>query len=336
MRIAIIRLSSLGDVIVCAVFLKFIKKRIKNAHITWIVDSSFRQILEDSPYINDICDIPLRQSKKNKKLIFDIFKKIRGLERFDIVLDFQGLLKSAMIGKLLKSNEFIGYSKDSAREKLSSIFYTKKAHIKYEEHILKRQYAILKEAFLWDDEFNLKMLDDRNDILQSSQQAKTKILNLLDGAKTKILFILEASKQEKEYPIDSFYKLALGIKESYKDSRIYLIWDKKEDEIKALGARDSIFCVLERLNLDEIKGLISHMDLIIGGDTGITHLSWALNIPSVTLYGNTPIQRFKLEGKKYIAISKINQEKIIKGDFSIRKISPESILNAAKKILEKN
>ena len=68
MRIAIIRLSSLGDVISSAVFLKFIKdeftKKYGKVHITFIVDASFKEILENSPYIDDICDIPLRKSKK--------------------------------------------------------------------------------------------------------------------------------------------------------------------------------------------------------------------------------------------------------------------------------
>lgn len=336
MKIAIIRLSSFGDIVITAVFLELLKSRIKNLHITWIVDSSFKSILENSPYIDNICDIPLRKSKKEKRIIFDVLKKIRNLEKFDLVLDFQGLLKSAIIGKLLKTNEFIGYSKSGMREKIGSIFYTKTANIDYKEHILKRQYAILQTAFeeLFKDDFNLEMLDYRAFGIKSSSIAKEDISKLLDkNAKKHILFVLEASKAEKEYPLDSFYNVAMGLKAIYRDIKIYLIWDNKENEIKNLGNRDLVFSALKHLNIDEIKSLIANMNLVIGGDTGITHLAWALCVPAITLYGNTPMDRFKLEGKNYISITQNFKNKIIKGDFSIQEINPNIIIDATRKIL---
>lgn len=339
MRIAIIRLSSLGDVISSAVFLKFIKdeftKKYGKVHITFIVDASFKEILENSPYIDDICDIPLRKSKKSKKNIFDVFSKLRSLQYFDIVIDFQGLLKSAIIGKILKTNEFIGYSKDSAREKIASFFYTKKVHIAYKEHILKRQYEILKNILDLDSTFSFDLLDNREGILKSSNTAQSKIDNFIDSNNINILFVAEASKAEKEYSLDLFYKLAIALKSNINNLKIYLIWDKKEKEIRELGARDDVFYVCDKLNFDEIKALLSKLNLVIGGDTGITHLAWALNTPSITLYGNTPLKRYELCGDKFISMSHLNTNEIIKGDFSINKIQPDEIAKSALLLLEK-
>lgn len=340
MKIAIVRLSSLGDVISTAVFLKLIKeefiKKYGMLEITFIVDSSFRQILQDSPYIDTICDIPLRESKKNKKKILEIFSALHSLERFDMVIDFQGLLKSALIGKMLKSNEFVGYSKNGAREKAASLFYTQKVDVPYKEHILKRQYEVLKAILGLEDSFKLEMLSNRDDILCPSNRAKEKIDTFIESAKTRILFILEASKPEKEYPLDLFYEVAMGLKMCVNDIKIYLIWDKKEREIKNLGQKDEVFCVLEKLNLDEIKALLSKMNLVVGGDTGITHLSWALNVPAITLYGNTPLKRFVLGGDNFISISHLDIDDTIKGDFSIQKIEPARIIESALKLLGKN
>ncbi len=339
MRIAIIRLSSLGDVISSAVFLKFIKdeftKKYGKVHITFIVDASFKEILENSPYIDDICDIPLRKSKKNKKNIFDVFSKLRSLQYFDIVIDFQGLLKSAIIGKILKTNEFIGYSKDSAREKIASFFYTKKVHIAYKEHILKRQYEILKNILDLDSTFSFDLLDNREGILKSSNTAQSKIDNFIDSNNINILFVAEASKAEKEYSLDLFYRLAIALKSNINNLKIYLIWDKKEKEIRELGARDDVFYVCDKLNFDEIKALLSKLNLVIGGDTGITHLAWALNTSSITLYGNTPLKRYELCGDKFISMSHLNTNEIIKGDFSINKIQPDEIAKSAILLLEK-
>lgn len=339
MRIAIIRLSSLGDIISTAVFLKLIKeefsKKFGSINITFIVDSAFKEILQDSPYIDEICDIPLRASKIDKRLILSIFSKLKSLQKFDLVIDFQGLLKSALIGKILKKDEFVGYSKNSAREKIASFFYTKKIEIAYSEHILKRQYEILKTILNLDCAFSFELLNNSKDVLVPSSAAKTKIENIVESKNTNILFILEASKREKQYPLSLFYEVAMGLKDRIDNLAIYLIWDKQEQEIKELGAKDSIFRVLDRLNLDEIKALLSKMHLIIGGDTGITHLAWALNIPAITLYGNTPLKRFELCGDRYISISHLNTTRILKGDFSINKIEPKKIVESAILLLEK-
>ena len=334
LKVAIIRLSSLGDIISTLVFLDFIKAKFAGANqkieICWIVDSQFKEILENSPLIDEVIDLPLRQSKKNKKLIFSVIKKVRELGRqthFDIVIDAQGLLKSALIGAFLKKGAFVGYDKDSAREKIASFFYNKKARIAYDSHILKRQYALFKCAF--DDldlagDFDLQMLDSRNLTLDSSQNAKAKIANILaqdshdsqdlppksayDSQDShtknapKILFLAESSKAEKEFSLESFGALAQNLWSDFENAKIFLIWDKKEAKIRALSTKDSRFCVLPRLNLDEIKALLARMDLVIGGDTGITHTAWAMKIPSITLYISTNMKRFALGGANHISL----------------------------------
>ena len=323
LKVAIIRLSSLGDIIVALVFLDLIKGKFtnRNVEISWIVDSQFRGILENSPLVDKIIDLPLRQSKKNKRLIFSIIKKVRSLGRFDKVIDSQGLLKSALIGKMLKKSEFIGYDKDSIREKIASFFYTKKAQIAYNEHILKRQYELFKVAFdsvAWEGDFRLEMLDSRNRAIDSSKNAKAKIAEIIaqsdknpqnteniapHKANKKILFLCETSKADKEFALTSFYALAKGLWSAYHNATIFLIWDKKESEIRALGAMDSRFCVLPHLNFDEIKALLGNMDLVIGGDTGITHCAWAMRVPTITIYVSTNIKRFALGGEKHYSLS---------------------------------
>lgn len=329
MNIAIIRLSSLGDIITTLVFLNYLKIKENGITITWIVDSNFRAILEYSPYIDNIIDIPLRNSKKNKRLLLEVIKKIRSLGEFDKVIDAQGLLKSAIIGKMLKKREFIGYDKFSIREKIASYFYNKKVYIPYDKHILKRQYELFKAAFSWKEDFSLSMLGHRAKAIGSNAKLNYNVTN-----HPKILFILEASKKEKEYPLASFYNLALELKNYYKNCKIFLIWDRKKDEIKELSTKDDVFYLLPHLSFDEIKALLKDMDLVIGGDTGITHLAWALNTKSITLYGNTPIERFKLEGDGYVSISSKVQTQIAKGDFSIQEISTQTILQSAKKLLD--
>lgn len=314
LKIAIIRLSSLGDIITSLVFVEFLRRSLSDSagrkiEIAFVVDSAFRAIVEDSLLIDKIIDLPLRAAKKDKKLIFAIIKKVRNLWHFDMVIDAQGLIKTAIVGKCMQKRQFIGFDKDSIREKIASFFYDKKAQIPYNEHILKRQYELFKVAFLpycqMPEEFDLAMLDSRHKNIGCSKKAKDKIATLLApfAKNRKILFILETSKKHKNYPLESFLNLALAIKGEIDSAKIFLIWDKDESAIAEFGKSDEIFCVLPHLDFDEIKALLGSMDLVIGGDTGITHCAWALKIPSITIYISTNINRFKLEGERHFSHS---------------------------------
>lgn len=316
LKIAIIRLSSLGDIITSLVFVEFLRRSVgdsakcdRKIEIAFVVDSAFRAIVEDSPLIDKIIDLPLRAAKKDRKLIFAIIKKVRNLGYFDMVIDAQGLIKTALVGKCMQKRQFIGFDKDSIREKIAAFFYDKKAKIPYKEHILKRQYELFRIAFLpyckMPEQFDLAMLDARHKIFGCSKKARDKIATLLTpfAKNRKILFVLETSKKHKNYPLESFLNLALAIKSEINLAKIFLIWDKDRSAIAEFGTKDEIFCVLPHLDFDEIKALLGSMDLVVGGDTGITHCAWALKVPSITIYISTNINRFKLEGERHFSHS---------------------------------
>ena len=78
------------------------------------------------------------------------------------------------------------------------------------------------------------------------------------------------------------------------------------------------------------------MDLVIGGDTGITHLAWALKRPSITLFGSTPKERFNCDTSSNLSLSANPNANYSKKDFSIHTISPHAIFTCAKQLLARN
>ena len=87
------------------------------------------------------------------------------------------------------------------------------------------------------------------------------------------------------------------------------------------------------MDLNELKALISKADLVIGGDSGPTHFAWAMNRPSITIFGPTPSKRNVLETKinKVIDCGKeIDPLKLDKKDYCIHTIDPEKIVKLAK------
>ncbi|GAA7431984.1 lipopolysaccharide heptosyltransferase I [Helicobacter pylori] len=336
MKIAIVRLSALGDIIVGAVFLALIKERFTNAQIEWFVDERFSAILEHSPYIDKLHPIALKSALTtfNPLKIFKLFKSLRAYE-YDIVIDMQGLVKSALITQMLKAPKKVGFDYASAREGLSAFFYSQKVSIAYNEPILKRNFTLLSHALNLPKKEISESLSSRAKVFSYQPSLKIDALNLNQN-KPKILFVLETSKVNKTYPTERFKELALALE----NFQICLLWHADEEKAAALyGAlkdqRDVL--LLPKLTLNEVKALLFKMDLIIGGDTGITHLAWALQKPSITLYGNTPMERFKLESPINVSLTGNSNANYHKKDFSIQNIDPKKIKECVLNILkEKN
>ena len=117
-----------------------------------------------------------------------------------------------------------------------------------------------------------------------------------------------------------------------------VIWGSEKekamaDELKYLSPQIN---VLEKLSLDSLISLISQVDLVIGPDTGTTHIAWALNIPSVTLFGPTPGYRntyITNINKAIESESNVNPRKIDKNDYSINNIKVSDISKIAQELL---
>ncbi|MDD6056367.1 MAG: lipopolysaccharide heptosyltransferase I [Helicobacter sp.] len=324
-KIAIVRLSALGDIIHSASILPLLFEVLNKQYeltLHWYVDSANAEILQDSPYIHKLISLPLKASLKNKNLkaILEIYHTLK-LESYDIVFDIQGLLKSAIITRLIKAKTRIGFK--NPKESLATLFYNKKIPIPYKEHIL------LRNATLTLTPFNIEIPP-----LESLKTPKiflgykTKILPFALLNTIKVLFVLETSKLNKTYPLESYLKLAALF--NSKNITPYFL-TKNKLKIPQNAER---FHHIFNLNLSQIKFLLSKMDLIIGGDTGITHLAWALNRPSITLFGATPQERFNLDTKINHSISANLNAAYKKNDFSISKIPPESIFKLACALLE--
>ena len=93
---------------------------------------------------------------------------------------------------------------------------------------------------------------------------------------------------------------------------------------------------MDKLSLDALISLINQVDLVIGSDTGPTHMAWALNIPSITLFGPTPGYRntYVTSVNKIIeSNSEVDPNKIDKSDYSINNIKVNDISKLAQKLL---
>ncbi len=325
MKIAIVKLSAMGDIIHAMVALQFIKKTKPNIQIDWIVEESFKQVLENNPHIDNILPINLKSIKKDKKQLIHQIKKIKSYatNHYDLVIDAQGLIKSAITSKLL-GKKIAGFSKNSIREGVASYFYHQKVEIAYEKNAIERNIKVLCEPL--GIEFNQESILNKEPFLYYNSSPKLPIENY-------ILFVVGASIATKIYPKELFLEVAKRLNEN-----ILVIWANEEEKATAqfLQKRSPNVTIAPKVNLDELKSLIHQAKLVIGSDTGPTHMAWALNVPSVTLFGNTPEYRntyITNINKVLKSNSVVNPLKLDKNDYSIKEIDPNQISTLAKELL---
>ncbi|EEO25226.1 lipopolysaccharide heptosyltransferase I [Helicobacter winghamensis] len=324
LNLAIVRLSAMGDIIHSASILPSLLETLKTHYtinLSWILDSNFKEILDDSPYIHQLIALPLKEAiqSKNPKALFAIYKTLK-TKTFDMVLDMQGLLKSALIAKSLNTESIFGFQ--SPKEPLTKLFYTKKIPIPYSSHILLRNATLAFGAF-----------DLEIPSLESLKQCKSFLgfapmdFPFLQKDKN-ILCVLETSKPNKTYPLEKFLELAKLL-----NAKGYTpIFLSKNPIIIPNTAN---FYHAHSLGLKQIKSLVAQMDLVIGGDTGITHLAWALQRPSITLFGATPQERFNLNTEQNLSLSANANASYKKDDFSIKTLAPTAILELTEKLLDR-
>jgi heptosyltransferase I len=332
MKIAIVKLSALGDIIHAMVVLQFIKKYNQQIEIDWIVDETYKDLLNNHPDINKVHSIQLKKAKQSKSL-FLLFKELNRVRKFgsyDLVIDMQGLIKSAVISRLIYSPVTLGFDKKSIREGLASIFYNKTFKINYDENVIERNFKLIVFALGLDE--SKQKIQHKLHFLYASQKYSE---NNISNNKKNIILIPGASHHLKRYPASSLANLTTLI-----DANFLIIWgNSKEkiiaDKIKAQAPRVNI---CEKLSIDSLISLISQVDLVIGPDTGPTHIAWAVNIASITLYGPTPGYRNSYVTKINRIIeskSKVNPYKIDKKDNSIQEINVNEVSQVAKELLER-
>jgi len=324
-RLAIVKLSALGDVIHASFLPQMIKSSIKDITIEWFVEERFSEILRYNPYIDKI--IPVKFKEKGK--LKEIGKIFKYKNRYDKVIDLQGLLKTALISKVLGKS--YGFDKNSIREKIASFFYDKSFDIPYEKNVIIRNFELVKYSL------NLNIKEDaiyaKEPSLYYSTTASKKVDSFLDMKQKNIVLIVGSSWKSKIYPKEKFLNIIKDI-----DANFLISWgnEKEKDSAIFLAKNASNAQMLPRMNLDELKALIAKSDLSIGADSGPTHIAWALNKPSITIFGPTPSWRNTLQSDINVVVDckkEINPLRLNKKDMCIQDIDEKEIIQKAKRLL---
>jgi len=323
-KIAIVRLSALGDIINSAVVLQFIKRYYPDIEIDWICEEAFSPLLKGHSLLRNVHSVNIKALKKSRsfKELIATLKYLKNLDSYDLVIDMQGLIKSAVVARVVSENVH-GFDKNSSREGLSALLYKTTSKIGYEQNIVQRNTFVVADAL------GLNITDE---MLLDKEAVFASVPYKLQQKRKNIALVVGASWASKIYPKEKVRALCESLEEQF-----YVLWGSPKEYEDATYIAQGLenVEVAPKLSLDELVNYISSMDLVIGNDTGPTHLAWAQNIPSITLFGPTST-RMIYETPQNIGIessSKVDIFHIDKEDFSIVEIQPQQIVKEARKLL---
>ena len=289
MKILIVKLGSIGDIIHTLPSLAAIRQNVPGAEISWVVESRSAEILRGNELIDRLIEVDTRSLRKGPIVasilpsLREHFRKLRR-HKFDLAIDFQGLLKSAAIAKLSGAKIRYGFDTASMREPASRIFLNRSVEVPKNTNIIRKNLALAAVALGFEIPENglkfpisteLAHTRERDDIV-SGANAKFAILNPAGGWVTKL------------WPAENYGALADQLWEAHRISSIVAVGpDESELAARVLAASRSGKVTVARPSLKGFYELAKKASVYVGGDTGPTHLAIAAGAPVVGIFGPT-------------------------------------------------
>ena len=155
MRVLLIKTSALGDVVHAYGIASYLKEVQGVTHLSWLVEGAGADLLEDHPHVDEVIQVQTKRWRKNifaKKTREDfaiLRRKLRGSDKYDLVIDLQGNIKSGLLVSLCDAPVKLGFGKESVPER-PNMWFTN-THIDVSKDIPVREgYLKLVQSYFGD------------------------------------------------------------------------------------------------------------------------------------------------------------------------------------------
>ena len=314
-KILLVKLSSLGDVLHNLPIVWDLRKRLPEAQSDWIVEEGYVHLLEPLKTtekfrgIDRIIPVAFRRWRKNLFSIktcreFFAMRKLLQATTYDVVLETQGLLKSALVCALAKKSDHTivaglgNATEHSGYEPMARMFYNQSVHVPLKCHAIDRSRRVMCSAFDW------PLLNRNEDpplfypsdfVEQLAPLAIEDLRKQPNGAAVPYLVCFHSTARlAKRWPTENWVELGKAL--SNQGYQVLFPWGSPEEmKISALIASQVPGAIVPRaFSIEEAYRLVAHAALTIGVDTGLTHLAAVLGKPAIEIYCDSP--RWKTEG----------------------------------------
>lgn len=288
-RCLVLRLSALGDVIHTIPAVVSLRERYD---VTWVVEAPYRELVE---IVAGVQTVPVRMKKWTRQPRAAI-DAIAAMRHVDLSIDFQGLVKSAVLGFVSGARRRYGFHRDAIREKPALLFANRHIPVDTTAHVIEQ---------------NLELAN-----VEAGEGNWAAFPTPVPGTEGAIVILPGAGKPNKIWP--HFRELAKVL-----GPKVLVVWGPGESELaERVGAP-----MAPPTNLRELAYVLQKAEVVIGGDTGPLHLAAALGTKVVGLYGPTDPRRNGPYGQLSRVIDRFRTTK------SMESISVEEVVKTLERVL---
>ncbi|GLO31878.1 ADP-heptose--LPS heptosyltransferase [Pseudomonas putida] len=279
MRVLIIKTSSLGDVIHTLPALTDAAHAIPGIRFDWVVEEGFAEIPSWHPAVDQVIPVAIRRWRKNlwqtiKSGEWKAFKQRVRERKYDLVIDAQGLVKSAWLTRYVKA-PVAGLDRYSAREGWASRFYDRRLSVATGQHAVERVRQLFAMALAYDLPEGIGNYGLDLERLQ------------LPPAAPYVVFLHGTTWATKHWP--EAYWRELVERMGRRKLEVRLPWGNQAEKARAERIAQGLNnCqVLPKLNLAGVARVLAAAKACVAVDTGLGHLAAALDVPTISLFGPT-------------------------------------------------
>ncbi len=323
-KILILRLSSIGDILLTSPFIRQARKGFPEAQIDFAVKSVFKELVAYNPNINTVYEIKPERGRAGLRDLNRVFKN----QTYDFVFDLHNNFRTKMLSAGLNKTVI---HKD--RLKRALLVYLKKNTYREIIPIPQRYLYTAKNAGVQDDGGGLELfwpkgVEEKANQILAERHINTDFIALAPGA----------AHATKRWPAEYFKELVHNLNNDFKGKIVLLGSAAEQAELNELVSSARVINFAGNLSLLESAAVLKRANLLVTNDSGLMHMASAVKTPAIALFGST-VKEFGFFPYRSDAIiledntincrpcSHIGRESCPKGHFDcMRKISPQMVL----------
>lgn len=294
LKVLIVKLSSLGDVVHAMPAVMDIQSALPNAQIDWVVERGFAPMAARCAAVHRVIPCDIRRWRKSPfsaqtRAQWRAFRDDLHAQAYDVVIDLQGLTKSAWVAWLAKlspigkryamANQTDGSGYERPTRWVADVAITLPAHI----HAMTRSRALCAHIFKY------TYADKPNFGLGHSQPQQPPCVVMVHGT----------SRADKEWPADRWVALGQRLQQAGFELALPHGSDAELAHSQWLAQQLPGAQVWPRLSLDELTQRMAACSGVVGVDSGLSHIAVALDLPHVQIYNFDTAWRTGPEGVAY-------------------------------------
>ena len=285
MNVLVVRLGALGDIIHAVPAAAALRAAFPDARIDWLVEARHRALVD----LVTVVDHAVVVERSSPAGWMDVARRLRSVH-YDVAIDFQGLLKSAVLARASGAPRVIGFSIWHLREKTARPFYSETDRRSLggagqTDHVIYKNLGLLRALGVTDTRIRFPLAD-----VQS--QALTEVRATLGGERPFALVNPGAAWPNKRWPPERFGEVAAFLRD-VRGLPSFVLWGPGEQGLAGavVEASSGAAHVAPATGLTDLLALSRAASLVVSGDTGPLHLAAAAGTPTVSLFGPTDPHR---------------------------------------------